>query len=114
MQVYLDDMRDPPGNPHDWIVLRSFYELVGFVHETGLFPIRLISFDHDLGDSYGRPLKTGYDAAVWLTEFSEDDFCPDFQYQIHSSNPVGRENIRQLMNRHFERTRGETASREKL
>ncbi len=121
MNLYLDDMRDPPNNPLDWIVCRSFYEAVGYIHIHGLSLIKLISFDHDLGESYGRPQKTGYDFAVWLIELdnrnrfnqrSKNVFCSDFRFRLHSSNPVGRINICSLLDRYFEKTFEDTASRE--
>lgn len=47
-----------------------------------------ISFDHDLGTD-----KTGYDFAKWLVEHYVTGY-----FTVHSMNPVGRENIRQLLN----------------
>ena len=46
-----------------------------------------ISFDHDLGVG-----KTGYDFAKWLVEHMVTGF-----FHIHSMNPVGSSNIRQLL-----------------
>ncbi len=46
-----------------------------------------ISFDHDLGAK-----KTGYDFAKWLIEHNITGF-----FHIHSMNPVGASNIRQLL-----------------
>ena len=46
-----------------------------------------ISFDHDLG-----PGPSGYDFAVWLVEHKITGF-----FHVHSMNPVGANNIRQLL-----------------
>ena len=47
-----------------------------------------ISFDNDLGTK-----KTGYDFAKWLIEHNYTGY-----FHIHSMNPVGSFNIRQLLN----------------
>lgn len=47
-----------------------------------------ISFDHDLG-----PGKDGYYLAKWLVEFEPHMLG----YNVHSMNPVGRQNITQLL-----------------
>jgi len=39
-------------------------------------------------------------------------FSMVFQYRLHSSNPTGKSNIKQLLDRHFEREYGESSSRE--
>ena len=46
-----------------------------------------ISFDNDLGED-----KTGYDFAKWLVEHGVTGY-----FHIHSMNPVGVFNIRQLL-----------------
>lgn len=46
-----------------------------------------ISFDHDLGTE-----KSGYDFAKWLVEHQVTGF-----FHIHSMNPIGAFNIRQLL-----------------
>jgi hypothetical protein len=54
-----------------------------------------ISFDHDLGDN----VPTGYDLARWLVEQDLDgNQMPDqFEYRVHSANPVGAANIQGLL-----------------
>ena len=46
-----------------------------------------ISFDHDLGTD-----KSGYDFAKWLIEHEYKGY-----FHIHSMNPIGSFNIRQLL-----------------
>jgi hypothetical protein len=58
--------------------------------------IDLLSLDHDLGDE-----KTGYDVAKFIV--CEGIKIPHIN--IHSANPVGKENIRQLINRYFPSTK---------
>lgn len=86
--LFLDDERDPsPSCFCEWIVARSYQEAVQLVLILGA-PQRM-SLDHDLGSE-----KTGYDFVKWLIEYHLDrDIEPEFDFYIHSQNPVGRDNI---------------------
>ena len=90
-KLYLDDLRTPksPG----WVVVRSYDEAVRYVKANG-FP-QAVSFDHDLGDA----VPTGMDFARWLVTEDLDRRCmPDnFEFNVHSANPVGRDNIEGLL-----------------
>jgi hypothetical protein len=60
----------------------------------------IIYFDHDLGEE-----KTGYDCAWWLVNYCIDHDIKLPAFEIHSKNPVGKENIERLLNnyiRHME------------
>ncbi len=98
-KLYLDDLRNPP--PGNWQVVRSYREFVGWVIENGV-PDH-VSFDHDLGDSPAEvpgiePRElTGYDCAVWLCGHCHENGLPLPTWSVHSSNPVGRENIESQM-----------------
>lgn len=87
--IYIDDMRQP--FIHNAIWVKSYDEAVaamGNLVEVINMPITLtIDFDHDLGEE-----KTGYDFAKWLIE---QNYIGKFR--IHSMNPVGASNIRQLL-----------------
>ena len=41
--------------------------------------------------------KTGYDAAKWLCDYCWTNGLPIPKWNVHSANPVGRDNIKQLM-----------------
>ena len=65
-----------------------------------------ISFDHDLGKNE----PTGYDIAKWLVEvdmgrnkkiLDRAAFHPDFDFYVHSKNPVGKANIEAYLNNYF-------------
>lgn len=89
--LYLDDLRPVPSG---WAVARSFDDAVAYVETHGV--PSMISFDHDLGEAEGVLLPTGYDFAKWLVERDLDrpGFIPaDFQFTVHSANPVGARNI---------------------
>jgi hypothetical protein len=106
-------MRDPMKYAKwNWVVVKNHEEFVKKIEEEGL--PEFISFDHDLADEhydntmyqgveeYSKKYehfkeKTGLDCAKWLTEHCMDtkQKLPDFE--IHSMNPAGGENIRSLL-----------------
>lgn len=111
--LFLDDERMPRdvtwiligGVGHwgaDWQIVRSLQEAKDWVLKNG-FP-DVISFDHDLGlEHYAGNYddgKTGFDFAKWLVEYDMDtnSMPEDFSYTVHSKNPIGSENIRELIN----------------
>lgn len=98
LNLFLDDERDPPRDGRTWVVARSYGDAVRSVIAHGMPDY--ISFDHDLGyESGDTPGKTGYDFAKWLTEYAMDnelDFS-NFEFFVHSQNPVGKNNIERLL-----------------
>lgn len=94
--LFLDDLRELgyvsnflfPFNEKEWIVCRNSSEALGCIINNGI--PKFISFDHDLG---------GEDTAMvflknWVSVFPDTPFP---QYHIHSSNPIGRENIKSFV-----------------
>lgn len=124
-KLFLDDERIAPDDT--WVTVRSCDEAIDFISKNG-WP-SFITFDHDLGykipdemletDPSKYPFvktqigyfrkgihieKTGYDFAKWLVEYSSLSPMPrDFGYAIHSANPVGAKNIKELMQSHFKK-----------
>lgn len=126
--LFLDDIRNPKDAfPYThqpiyisssviWDVVKNYNEFVEYVTKHNP---KLISFDHDLADCHYAPMdaqenyeqwkawqdaqehkeKTGYDCAKWLIEhcMNNNFQCPDFL--CHSMNPVGRDNIIQILTR---------------
>jgi hypothetical protein len=95
MNLFLDDIREVEwiynGEMRDylklpWVTVRTYEEFVKWIEENGM--PNFISFDHDLGTE-----KTGYDCAFWLVEYCMDNNVPLPKYNVHSANPVGRQNI---------------------
>ena len=78
----------------EWVIAQNWLDVLEIVVTFG-FP-RLISFDHDLGDGE----KTGYEIAQKLCDMIMDglQLPDDFEFKVHSKNPVGSENIRRYMN----------------
>lgn len=93
-KIYLDDIRNPKTN--GWIVIRTYREFVDWITENGI-PDE-VSFDHDLSiepTSFSTENKeyTGYDAAKWLGQYCWENGIPIPKWNVHSANPVGKENI---------------------
>lgn len=89
--IYIDDMRQPLIPDALWV--KSYDEAIAaLIDITDLMDIDdsislVMDFDHDLGER-----KTGYDIAKWLID---NGYIGKFR--IHSMNPVGANNIRQLL-----------------
>lgn len=118
--LFLDDVRMPEDvanyifpvelrllyRLNEWKIVRSHKEFVAHIVMHGL--PGMISFDHDLADSHYEPEtwkedhiydeETGYDCAKWLVDhcLKNKKDLPDFL--VHSMNPVGSKNIRDLLN----------------
>ena len=83
--IYIDDMRQPLIPGVIWV--KSYDEAIAALTTIPYTPSLVIDFDHDLGEG-----KTGYDVAKWLVEYNYFG-----KFRIHSMNPVGANNIRQLL-----------------
>jgi hypothetical protein len=111
-KLYLDDIRTPKTD--GWDIVRSYDEFVNWIETNGI-PDE-ISFDHDLGMEHVKyyfnncghenppnhqetkfETKTGYDAAKWLINYCWTNGLPLPDWNVHSANPVGRDNIVQLL-----------------
>jgi len=89
--LFIDDERDPPNDGRKWVVARNMLEFQLKAIEHGSMP-SFISFDHDLGENQ----PTGYDIAKFIVEcdLAGDATLPkDFDYYVHSQNPIGKANI---------------------
>lgn len=85
--LFIDDIRMPHKvNGYQLYVARSYDEAIYALSQK---EFDIISFDHDIGVG-----KTGYDIAKYIVENSikiKEGFF------VHSSNPVGKFNIIQLL-----------------
>ena len=109
--LFLDDERLPnhvtwvdlPPNQH-YSVVRNYQEFVDLITLRGL--PKFVTYDHDLASGhYGHGLrgdeipydkyteKTGYDCAKWLVDYCMKKGIKHPPYQVHSMNPVGKQNI---------------------
>lgn len=101
MRMFLDDIREPKNN-YD-VIVRNYDEAINFVKQKGI--PSFISFDHDLGcDEKGKVLKSGYDFAKWLVDMDIENiykFPNNFSFEVHSANPIGRNNINSILNNYL-------------
>ncbi|MDN3674295.1 hypothetical protein QWY99_14625 [Flavobacterium branchiarum] len=86
-KLYLDDLRPIPEGH---IGVSSYTEFVTYITDSGLPDF--ISFDHDLGLE-----ESGYDCAKWLVNYCLDNNFRLPKFDVHSQNPVGKENILSLL-----------------
>ena len=93
MKIYLDDIRTPE-NEAEWVILRTSGEAIHYVRKNGC--PSFWSFDHDLGGD-----DTTMVFLKWLVDYDIDSngkiIPEDFQYNVHSANPVGVKNIDGLL-----------------
>lgn len=99
MKLWVDDVRPAPEgyiwvksvNEAKWRIESA--EGVAAIFPTEKLPIELIDIDHDAGDYV---LKGGDYIKLldWLEETGRN-----YPIKIHSMNPVGRENMRRIIQR---------------
>ncbi len=91
--IYLDDLR---GCPEGWEIVHTYGACIDALKEGD---VGYLSLDHDLGvDHEGKVYgKTGYDVCKWMVE---NNVWPKISITLHSANPVGRINMRQLLARY--------------
>lgn len=99
-KLFIDDERFPADNSGEWEIARTSMSAINTVIYLGM--PSFISFDHDL---YKK--DTAIPFINWLTDELIDEkivLPSDFAYDVHSQNPIGRDNIRSKMDqliRHF-------------
>lgn len=90
---------------YDVAICTSYEQAVNAVKVMGV--PSFISFDHDLADEhYGADTgeRTGYSFAKWFVNYLIDNniTLTEFDFYVHSMNPVGAENIKQYMKSYLE------------
>jgi len=119
--IFLDDVRTPITSNIRWVIVRSYDEFVSKINELGLENIKLISLDHDLGDTAIKEWhdnvyhnftldynniteKTGMDCTKWLVEKWMDG-APVCEVKVHSANAIGSANMMGYINNYKHITR---------
>jgi hypothetical protein len=87
LKVWLDDVRPAPDG---WVLAKNVQEAQAHL-EAG--EVTHLSLDHDLGGD-------GPDAYALCLWMAENNVWPTESIGIHSYNPVGRENMRAVINRY--------------
>ena len=101
-KIFIDDERDPVYD--EFIVVRNFSQFVSVIEDLG--PPSYISFDHDLGhEGYD-----GYTIAKLIVDLDLDrngEWLPrNFDFHVHSANPVGKTNIENYLNNYLRHKNG--------
>lgn len=98
INMYLDDLRNPPQNKQ-WLIVRSSKEAIDYVKSNGM--PEYCSFDHDLGGD-----DTTMIFLKWLVDHDmnhDGKIIPEtFSYDVHSANPVGVKNISGLLDNYLQ------------
>lgn len=92
--LWLDDFRNPAEyivGDYDIVWVKNYEDFCKYISENGLPDI--ICFDHDLGEE-----KSGCDCAKFVVNYCQEHNLDIPSYDIQSSNSVGKDNIRSLMN----------------
>jgi hypothetical protein len=80
------------------MIARSAAQAIALVEARGM--PSFVSFDHDLGlNADGSLAPSGHDFAKWLIEedLSGRRLPDEFEFVVHSANPVGKKNIEGLL-----------------
>lgn len=92
--MFLDDEKFPPDDGSEWLIARSSQEAIDLVETYGI--PRFISFDHDLGGN-----DTSRNFIHWLSDYMMGNeftfFSRDFNFDVHSQNPIGAQWIQDTM-----------------
>ena len=83
INLYVDDLRKCPEG---WVLARNIAEAIPYIKSGD---VNLLSLDHDLGESNGKLLPTGYDLVKQFCEYGWEVK----EIYLHTANPVGRENM---------------------
>jgi hypothetical protein len=90
--LFIDDERFPPDDGKNWNIVRTSDEAIGCVIMCGV--PEFVSYDHDLGGD-----DTSMKFIWWMIDAYLDGKIDGFpvNYTVHSQNPVGARNIRELL-----------------
>ena len=101
--LWIDDIRNPfdgwavrfaPFPPDEIVWAKNYDDVMAFLKSRGC-PDE-VCFDHDLGE-VGETERNGMTCAKAIIDYCIDHNIDAPTYNIQSSNPVGRENIRSIM-----------------
>jgi len=102
-KIFLDDIRVPgdiypKDKNEDWFIVRNLTDFKDTINQYGV--PSFISFDHDLSDiniETGEE-NTGMTCAKFLIDFCMDNNIVFNDFNVHSANPCGYENINSILN----------------
>ena len=93
MKLWIDDVRPAPDPyEYNWIFsVDQAKETIEACEEENI-PIEIIDIDHDAGDFWNQYGGDYIKLLDWLEETGRN-----YPIRIHSMNPVGRENMRRII-----------------
>lgn len=102
--IYVDDIREnadwynshltPDWQPHVCRTAQRTIDLITAICYSGETAQFILDLDHDLGEGNENELEpSGYEICKWIVE----NQIPLVGFHIHSMNPVGAANMRQLL-----------------
>ena len=96
MKLWIDDQIDDPETPERWVPegwtgVKSALQACRMLSR---FHVTDVSFDHDLGPPQAG---TGYLIARFIESRAARGAIAPVNWEVHSSNPVGRRNIAAAM-----------------
>lgn len=83
-----------------WHYAKTHNDVVELIEHMGCMPT-FVSFDHDLGDFENGD---GYKIAKYLVDldiYTDYNFPENFDYFVHSKNPIGKQNIESYLNNYM-------------
>lgn len=102
--LWLDDIRDPVA--HGYLGAIWVKTADEAIHHLQVGDVEMASLDHDLSidDTIGQPKgeKTGYDVVLWM---EENNVWPKHGVRVHSMNPVGRQRMQVVIDKHYDQSR---------
>lgn len=90
MRVWLDDRKLPPSDGNFWVWIKTSEDLLDEIHRGN---ITYISFDHDLGTRKDGSIDEAIVVAKCIEELAAENKLTPIGWDVHSENPVGRDNI---------------------
>ena len=103
--LFIDDERFPPNDGKDWVIARNHFEVFELIFDLGM--PSFVSFDHDLGEES----QDGYEIVKEMVDISiktiDDKYKigSDFDFYVHSQNPIGKKNIECYLNNYLKMIR---------
>lgn len=96
-KLWVDDLRNPPDDTYE--IVRNYDDAIAALQAKTYTDIYL---DHDLACfKDGREL-TGYDVVLWIVDRRvNENYIAPVRYHMLTSNPVGRKNMIQLIERYL-------------
>lgn len=93
--LWIDDIRHPEPSQIPIDIARTYDDAIRFLSENEYVTVYL---DHDLSDYDELGVeRTGYTIVKWLVDRKLDGLPVPHQYEYLTANPIGRANMKSLI-----------------